>query len=89
MLAGSRRRGASAAGKVQREQFDAWLAAPKSDVQKRLDEAADRALEHPTDELKAALNALDLKPIENQAGLCSNDSDFARFQGLRWENPLL
>jgi toxin-antitoxin system PIN domain toxin len=27
--------------------------------------------------------------IENQATLCSNDSDFARFSGLRWENPLL
>lgn len=27
--------------------------------------------------------------IENQAVLCSNDSDFARFQGLRWHNPLL
>lgn len=27
--------------------------------------------------------------IENQALLCSNDSDFARFQGLRWQNPLL
>lgn len=27
--------------------------------------------------------------IENQAQLCSNDSDFARFEGLRWENPLL
>jgi uncharacterized protein len=27
--------------------------------------------------------------IENQAVLCSNDSDFGRFQGLRWENPLL
>jgi len=26
--------------------------------------------------------------IENQATLCSNDSDFGRFQGLRWENPL-
>ena len=26
--------------------------------------------------------------IENQARLCSNDSDFGRFQGLRWENPL-
>jgi len=26
--------------------------------------------------------------IENQATLCSNDSDFARFSGLRWENPL-
>jgi toxin-antitoxin system PIN domain toxin len=26
--------------------------------------------------------------IENQATLCSNDADFARFQGLRWLNPL-
>jgi toxin-antitoxin system PIN domain toxin len=26
--------------------------------------------------------------IENQAVLCSNDSDFGRFEGLRWENPL-
>ena len=27
--------------------------------------------------------------IENQAVLYSNDSDFSRFAGLRWENPLL
>ena len=27
--------------------------------------------------------------IENQARLCSNDSNFSRFAGLRWENPLL
>jgi toxin-antitoxin system PIN domain toxin len=26
--------------------------------------------------------------IENQAELCSNDTDFARFAGLRWDNPL-
>jgi toxin-antitoxin system PIN domain toxin len=26
--------------------------------------------------------------LENQAALCSNDSDFARFEGLRWVNPL-
>ena len=26
--------------------------------------------------------------IENQAVLYSNDSDFARFEGLRWTNPL-
>jgi len=26
--------------------------------------------------------------IENQAVLCSNDSDFARFEGLRWVNPI-
>ena len=27
--------------------------------------------------------------IEHQAELCSTDSDFARFPGLRWQNPLL
>ena len=26
--------------------------------------------------------------IEHGLTLCSNDGDFARFQGLRWENPL-
>lgn len=26
--------------------------------------------------------------IEYQAELCSNDTDFARFPGLRWRNPL-
>lgn len=26
--------------------------------------------------------------MENQAELCSNDADFARFSGLRWINPL-
>lgn len=26
--------------------------------------------------------------IEYQAALCSNDSDFNRFPGLRWEDPL-
>ena len=26
--------------------------------------------------------------IEHQAELHSNDSDFARFSGLRWHNPL-
>lgn len=27
--------------------------------------------------------------MENQARLCSNDSDFGRFPGLRWDNPLV
>ena len=27
-------------------------------------------------------------PIEHQAEVHSNDSDFARFAGLRWRNPL-
>jgi predicted nucleic acid-binding protein len=26
--------------------------------------------------------------VEYQAELCSNDSDFGRFAGLRWVNPL-
>jgi hypothetical protein len=26
--------------------------------------------------------------IEHGAGLCSCDSDFARFEGLRWRDPL-
>jgi uncharacterized protein len=26
--------------------------------------------------------------MEHDAELCSNDSDFARFEGLRWTNPL-
>jgi uncharacterized protein len=26
--------------------------------------------------------------IEHQAELCSNDTDFARFPGLRWSDPL-
>jgi predicted nucleic acid-binding protein len=27
--------------------------------------------------------------VESRAMLCSNDTDFARFPGLRWTNPLL
>lgn len=27
--------------------------------------------------------------IEHQCELCSNDTDFARFPGLRWRNPLM
>ncbi|MGJ8652678.1 MAG: TA system VapC family ribonuclease toxin [Opitutaceae bacterium] len=27
--------------------------------------------------------------MEGRATLCSNDSDFARFSGLEWKNPLL
>jgi toxin-antitoxin system PIN domain toxin len=26
--------------------------------------------------------------IEHEADMCSNDTDFGRFQGLRWVNPL-
>jgi uncharacterized protein len=27
--------------------------------------------------------------IEHRSELCSNDSDFSRFSGLRWRNPIL
>jgi toxin-antitoxin system PIN domain toxin len=27
--------------------------------------------------------------LEHRAVLCSNDSDFARFPGLKWKNPLI
>jgi len=42
---------------------------------------------HPTGNLvpDAALAAL---AIEHGLVLCSTDSDFARFSGLRWQNPL-
>ncbi|MCE7873885.1 PIN domain-containing protein [bacterium CPR1] len=32
--------------------------------------------------------ALAAYAIENRARLCTNDSDFSRFPGLDWENPL-
>ena len=32
--------------------------------------------------------ALAAYAIQNRATLCSNDSDFSRFRGLSWENPL-
>ena len=35
--------------------------------------------------IESALAAI---AIEHQADLSSNDSDFARFEGLRWLNPL-
>ena len=38
--------------------------------------------QHTTDVHLAAL------AIEHQAELCSNDTDFTRFPGLRWTNPL-
>ena len=44
--------------------------------------AAHASGQHTTDVHLAAL------AIEHQAELCSNDSDFARFPGLRWSDPL-
>jgi hypothetical protein len=46
--------------KVQRERLDAWLVSPKSDAEKIADDAAERALENRSDELKAALKSLGL-----------------------------
>jgi toxin-antitoxin system PIN domain toxin len=51
-------------------------------ILRRLLEATGVAASLTTDAHLAAL------AIENQAELCSNDSDFGRFPGLRWRNPL-
>jgi hypothetical protein len=51
-------------------------------IVRRLFEATGVAASLTTDTHLAAL------AIENQAELCSNDSDFGRFPGLRWRNPL-
>ena len=33
--------------------------------------------------------SLAVHAIQNRATLCKNDSDFARFRGLVWHNPLV
>jgi hypothetical protein len=69
-----------------------WLARPHVvvlgpgprhlDLIEQLMDAADASGQLTTDVHLAAL------AIEHQAELCSNDSDFSRFPGLRWSNPL-
>jgi toxin-antitoxin system PIN domain toxin len=69
-----------------------WLARPQVvvlgpgarhlDLVEQLMEAAQASGQLTTDVHLAAL------AIEYQAVLCSNDSDFSRFPGLRWTNPL-
>jgi toxin-antitoxin system PIN domain toxin len=70
----------------------AWLARPNArlllpgpghlDLLAQLLDAASAGADLTTDAHLAAL------AIEHQAELHSNDSDFARFPGLRWRNPL-
>lgn len=69
-----------------------WLEQPQAsivnpgprhlDLLKMLSSSARVAGELTTDLHLAAI------AIEHQADLCSNDSDFGRFPGLRWVNPL-
>jgi len=69
-----------------------WLARPQAlilspgtrhlDLFEGLMQAAGASGQLTTDVHLAAL------AIEHQAELCSNDTDFARFPGLRWSNPL-
>jgi uncharacterized protein len=69
-----------------------WLAQPEV----RIVEPGPRHLDIVEDLLRATGVASSLTTdthlaalaIENQATLCSNDSDFGRFPGLRWVNPL-
>ena len=70
----------------------AWLARPQVhvlgpgarhlDLIEALMDAAHASGQLTTDVHLAAL------AIEHQAELCSNDSDFSRFPGLRWTDPL-
>lgn len=69
-----------------------WLARPQVllvqpgprhlDLLAELMRAGSASGTHTTDVHLAAL------AIEHQAELCSNDSDFARYPGLRWTDPL-
>jgi uncharacterized protein len=75
------------------EHARSWLGQPQvailhpgdrhAEIVFRLLEAAGSAANLVTDAHLAAL------AIEHQAALCTTDADFARFEGLRWSNPLL
>jgi toxin-antitoxin system PIN domain toxin len=63
----------------------AWIAQPTErhrDVLGRLLRTPGLAARHVPDAHLAAL------AIEHGLTLCSTDADFARFEGLRWEDPL-
>ncbi|GAB2457612.1 type II toxin-antitoxin system VapC family toxin [Nocardioides hungaricus] len=69
-----------------------WLAAPAAWVpaptQRHADVLDDLVRRHlPTADLVPDVHLAALA-IEHGVGLCSSDSDFARFSGLRWFNPL-
>jgi len=74
-----------------RSQVQAWLALPNTWVPTPTDNHA-----QVLDELLAEAHSHRLVPdahlaalaLEHGLTLCSSDGDFARFPGLRWENPL-
>lgn len=76
-----------------REVVDVWLGAPVVRVllpQENHSVKVLHLLEASQSGGQLATDAsLAVYAIENRARLCSNDSDFARFPGLDWKNPLL
>lgn len=71
---------------------ESWLAQPQVTLVHPGDRHADTLL-HLLRELGTAGNLtsdahLAALAMEHQATLCSTDADFARFPGLRWENPV-
>lgn len=63
----------------------AWIPRPTEGHRSVLAPLLDRAVDRPKLVPDAHLAAL---AIEHGLTLCSTDGDFARFPGLRWENPL-
>ena len=62
-----------------------WIPSPTERHREHLARLLQAASGHSNVVPDAHLAAL---AIEHGLTLCSNDSDFARFPGLRWENPL-
>ena len=79
--------------RVAWNQVEDWLNCPSV----RVPAPGDRHREILTELMRASVDRADLIPdahlaaiaIENGFLLCSSDRDFARFPGLRWQNPLV
>ena len=73
-------------------QVEKWLDSPSV----KIPTPGDRHREILADLIRNAVDRADLVPdahlaaiaIENGFTLCSSDRDFARFRGLKWQNPL-
>ena len=73
-------------------QVEKWLDSPAV----KIPTPGDRHREILSDLIRNAVDRTDLVPdahlaaiaIENGFTLCSSDRDFARFPGLKWQNPL-
>jgi len=75
------------------EHVDSWLGAPVATVVKPSDRHASHLRELLESVGSTAGNLtsdahLAALAIEHGAELCSHDTDFARFEGLRWTDPL-